>query len=178
MTYSTERLQHMRADKDRFFKNHPQSPLTPEQQFHFQNLNYFEPNPALDIEVTPTPFERKENVRMMTSTNEIRSYVKWGTVKFTVDGQEATLTLYFVPGQGFFLPFIDATTGTESYGAGRYVEVEQLPGGKVHIDFNEAYNPYCAYSPMWSCPLVPAENHLEVPIRAGEKIPTGEWVEA
>jgi uncharacterized protein len=176
MIDTTEQIAHARAEKDRFFKSHPQSPLTPEQQRTFDGLNYFEPNPALDLELVPTPFERKENVRMMTSTNEIRSYVKWGTVKFAVDGEEATLTVFAVPGQGFFLPFTDATSGEESYDAGRYVEIEQLPDGKLHIDFNEAYNPYCAYSPMWSCPLVPSENHLGVPIRAGEKTPTGEWV--
>jgi uncharacterized protein (DUF1684 family) len=70
----------------------------------------------------------------------------------------------------FFLPFADSMAGSETYPAGRYLEVEELPGGNFLVDFNQAYNPYCAYNEQWSCPLTPAENRLKVPIRAGEKI--------
>jgi uncharacterized protein (DUF1684 family) len=115
---------------------------------------------------------------MQTSTGEIRSYVRWGKVTFQVDDQTAELTLYSSPGQPtFFLPFTDSTTGTESYDAGRYLDVERLAGDHVLIDFNIAYNPYCAYSAHWSCPIPPAENRLKVPICAGEMKPEGEWVE-
>ena len=71
---------------------------------------------------------------------------------------------------GFFLPFVDSLAGQETYPAGRYVEVERLPNGKFQVDFNLAYNPYCAYNDQWSCPLTPAENRLKVAIRAGEKV--------
>ncbi|HEY3290725.1 MAG TPA: DUF1684 domain-containing protein, partial [Anaerolineae bacterium] len=72
---------------------------------------------------------------------------------------------------GFFLPFVDALAGTETYGAGRYLEPEPIPGGQqFQVDFNLAYNPYCAYNDQWSCPLTPAENRLTVPVRAGEKV--------
>ena len=76
----------------------------------------------------------------------------------------------FASGYGFFLPFVDNLAGSETYPAGRYLEPEPLPDGKYLIDFNQAYNPYCAYNEHWSCPLTPFENRLKVPIRAGEKI--------
>jgi len=89
--------------------------------------------------------------------------------KFRVDGQEAELTIY-ASHHGLFLPFVDALAGTETYGAGRYLDPEVLPNGKFLIDFNLAYNPYCAYNDRWSCPLTPFENRLKAPIRAGEKV--------
>ncbi len=86
-----------------------------------------------------------------------------------MEGQEAELTLYSNQ-DGFFLPFADNLAGKETYPAGRYIEPEQLADGKFLVDFNLAYNPYCAYNDAWSCPLTPAENRLKVAIRAGEKI--------
>ena len=79
------------------------------------------------------------------------------------------LTLYAV-GDEFFLPFVDSLAGKETYGAGRYLEPHRHGDGPFHIDFNYAYNPYCAYNERWSCPITPAENRLKVPIRAGEKL--------
>ncbi len=186
----TEQITWLRQEKDRFFKNSPYSPLSPQQQTTFNRLDYFDPNPALIFDLKPEPFADQKHVQMQTSTGEMRTYMRWGQVKFPVDGQEATLTLYFSPGQeNFFVPFTDSTNGQETYGSGRYLEVKRLPDGKVRLDFNEAYNPYCAYpSPqsliedsdgepkMWSCPIPPRENHLSVAIRAGEKKPRGEWV--
>lgn len=190
MTYPIDALLHARAQKDADFKTSIQSPLTPEQQHTFAGLRYFDPNPNLAFNVTPAPYPKKEPIRMLTSKNEVRSYLKWGEVALNIDGQTVTLVLYSSPGQGFFLPFMDGTTGTDSYSAGRYVEVEQAPDGTVQIDFNQAYNPYCAYNEphslavavgrmpqTWSCPLVPRENRLTVPIRAGEKNPIGDWFE-
>jgi uncharacterized protein (DUF1684 family) len=97
----------------------------------------------------------------------VQHYRRFGRFTFTVDGQEAQLTI-FTDGQGYFLPFVDAQAGKETYGAGRYLEPEPLPNGKFLVDFNLAYNPYCAYNENWSCPLTPAENRLKVAIRAGE----------
>ncbi len=177
MDYPVEYLNEVREHKDDEFKNSPYSPLTPEQRKKFNGLSYFEPNPALEFELTPIEFEDKDVLRVLTSTNEIRHYQRWGQVQMTVEDQPVTLTLFL--GQGdtqFFLPFADTTNGTETYGAGRYVELEETEPGKYRIDFNEAYNPYCAYGDQWSCPLIPAENRLAVPIRAGEKKPIGDWL--
>ncbi len=96
--------------------------------------------------------------------------MRWAKVAFSVDGAPAELTVYKDSSQGsLFLPFADATSGDETYGAGRYVEPDAQPDGTLLIDFNYAYNPYCAYNEAWTCPITPAENRLRVPIRAGEK---------
>ena len=162
-------LKSFRADKDRFFATDPQSPLTPEQKQSFGGLKYFPENPALRLVVTVEEFPKKENVQMQTTTGDVQAYTRFGRFKFTVDGQEAELTIYADP-HGFFLPFVDSLAGTETYGAGRYVEPEPLGKNKFLVDFNLAYNPYCAYNERWSCPITPRENRLKVPIRAGEKI--------
>ena len=167
-----------RQQKDTDFKSSAYSPLSPQQQTKFDGLQYFDPNPALAFELTPEPFADQAHIQMQTSTGEIRTYMRWGKVSFPVDGQEAALTLYYAPGQAaFFVPFMDSTTGDETYEAGRYVEAQRFPDGKVQLDFNEAYNPYCAYAPQWSCPIPPAENRLKVAIHAGEKKPIGDWVD-
>ncbi len=158
-----------RLDKDDFFKRHPQSPLTPEQKRTFLGLNYFPENEALRLEVTVEEFNPKPTVRMQTSTGEVRDYQQFGKFKFAVEGQLAELTIYAAP-HGFFLPFVDSLAGDETYGAGRYLEPEALGDGKFLVDFNLAYNPYCAYNENYSCPIPPRENRLKGPIRAGEKI--------
>src|SRR6266545_1110629 len=86
---------------------------------------------------------------MQTTTGERQIYIRHGRIRFTVDGQEAALTVYR-NGHGFFLPFADALAGTETYGAGRYLEPAEMPDGQLLIDFNLAYNPYCAYNDAWS----------------------------
>jgi len=162
-------LQQFRADKDDFFANHPQSPLTHAQRRTFKGLSYFAENPSLRLEVEIQVFSTQTTIELQTTGGDPQVYQRYGRFKFTVDEQEAELTLY-ASSDGFFLPFVDSLAGSETYPAGRYVEVELLPDGKVLVDFNLAYNPYCAYNDQWSCPLTPAENRLKVPIRAGEKM--------
>ncbi len=162
-------LESFRADKDRFFAADPQSPLMPEQKRDFHGLNYFPENPALRLIVTVEEFQKKDQVQMQTTTGDVQPHTRFGRFKFPVEGQEAELTIYVDP-NGFFLPFVDSLAGTETYGAGRYLEPESLGSGKFLVDFNLAYNPYCAYNERWSCPITPSENRLKVPIRAGEKI--------
>ena len=162
-------LEAFRAEKDRFFASHSQSPLMPEQKRNFRGLDYFPENSGLRLEATVEAFPDQEQIVMQTSTGDEQTYVRYGRFRFNVDGQEAELTIYASP-HGFFLPFVDALAGKETYGAGRYLDPEVLPNGKFLIDFNLAYNPYCAYNDRWSCPLTPFENRLKVPIRAGEKM--------
>jgi len=116
-------------------------------------------------------FADKDSVVMQTSTGDEQVYTRYGRLRFTVDGQDVALTVYADADSGaFFLPFVDALRGRETYGAGRYLEPEPLDDGQFLVDFNLAYNPYCAYSDDWSCPLTPRENWLAVPIRAGEQL--------
>lgn len=162
-------LDNFRKDKNDYFARHPQSPLTPEQRRNFKGLQYFPENDALRLEAPVEPFAEQQPMTMQTSTGGVQEYVKFGRFKFQVDGQDAELTIYKAD-YGYFVPFVDSLAGTETYPAGRYLEPEPLPGNRFLVDFNIAYNPYCAYNEMWSCPITPAENRLKVPIRAGEKL--------
>lgn len=164
-------LARFRQEKDRFFREHPHSPLSPEQRSRFTGLRYYPENPDLVFVLEPEPFPMPELVTLRTSTDEEAEYLRWARVRFVVDGQPVSLTLFRDPRSGtLFVPFRDATSGTETYGAGRYLEPELLPDGRVRLDFNYAYNPYCSYNDCWSCALPPLENHLPVPIRAGERV--------
>lgn len=162
-------LERFRASKDEFFKDDSQSPLTPEQRKEFTGLKYFPENPGLRFELAVEPFTEKEKIQMQTSTGDIQTYTRFGKIRFEVDGQPAELTIY-ADRHGFFLPFVDSQANKETYGAGRYLEPEVLTNGKMGIDFNLAYNPYCAYNDLYSCPLTPFENRLKVAIKAGEKV--------
>ena len=162
-------LENARRVKDQYFATELYSPLTPEQRQSFHGLNYFPENPALRLEVTVEEFPTKDTIVMQTTTGDEREYSRYGRIKFIVDGQPAELTLYYAE-HGFFLPFVDALAGTETYPAGRYLEPEPLQDNVFRVDFNAAYNPYCAYNDQWSCPITPPENRLKAPIRAGEKI--------
>jgi hypothetical protein len=162
-------LDEFRASKDDFFASHPQSPLTPEQKKDFNGLDYFDENPDLQLEVEIDKFPEQDQVVIQTSTGQSQTYTRYGKFKFPVNGQEAELTLYSSD-HGYFLPFVDSLAGKETYPAGRYLEPDPLSDDRFLVDFNLAYNPYCAYNEMWSCPLTPPENRLKVPIRAGEKM--------
>ena len=162
-------LDEFRVEKDAFFKSQPQSPLTGEQRQAFTGLSYFPENPELRLEVAVEPIDPPERIEMQTSTGDVREYQRYGRFTFQVDGQEAALTVYYGE-YGFFLPFVDALANRETYGAGRYLEPEPLGDNRFLVDFNLAYNPYCAYNENFSCPLTPFENRLKVPIRAGEKL--------
>jgi uncharacterized protein len=162
-------LMEYRKEKDEFFRRHPQSPLTTQQKLGFTGLDYFSENEALRLEVQVEPFEAQQSMEMQTSTGGVQEYKRYGRFKFQVDGQDAELTIYQNE-HGYFLPFVDSLAGKETYPAGRYLEPEALVGNRFFVDFNLAYNPYCAYNEMWSCPITPPENRLKVPIRAGEKL--------
>jgi uncharacterized protein (DUF1684 family) len=163
-------LTEFRAARDQFMGHDHQSPLADEQRRSFTGLTYFDEAPGLRLVLDVRKAGGQEVVEMQTSTGDAASYVRWGKVEFEVGGETAELTLYRDPhGHDYFLPFADATSGNETYGAGRYLEVQELGDSRVVLDFNYAYNPYCAYNEHWSCPLTPSENRLHVPIRAGEK---------
>ena len=162
-------LEDFRREKDEFFAEDAQSPLTDVQKLNFKGLNYFPENKALHLVLPVEEFEKKEKINMPTSTGEVQAYIRYGKIKFAVEGQPVELTVY-ASRDDFFLPFVDSLVGKETYGAGRYLEPVLAGAGKLLVDFNYAYNPYCAYNENWSCPITPAENRLKVPIRAGEKV--------
>jgi len=163
-------LTDFRKAKDDFFKSDPQSPLEAEQRQNFKGLSYFPENPALRFDLTLGKVEKPERVIMPTSAGDEQEYFHAGQVTFKVGTEQAALQVYVSANGGdYFIPFVDRTAPAETYGSGRYLEPEDLGNGRLRLDFNRAYNPYCAYNDRWSCPLPPDANRLSVRIEAGEK---------
>jgi len=160
-------LEH-RKDKDEFFATSHHAPLDHQLQEVFDGLAYFDPDPGMVFTLPVEPADG-ESIKVQTSDGQERSYRREAHVSFEVDGEAVTLAMYTTGQPGFFIPFRDSTSGKTSYGAGRYLDIEANSDGSVTLDFNMAYNPYCAYSDSYSCPLPPHENWLTVPIEAGEK---------
>ena len=168
-----------RANKDEAFGSSSESPITEQERgAAFSGLSYFPPDPNYRVVASVIPFAQQEIVPLGSTKGDIRPQVRFAELRFALDGQELRLTGFQDPepsnGNELFVPFRDATTGQESYGAGRYleVEVERDAEGKLYttLDFNLAYSPWCAYNPAYSCTLPPVENTLNVPIRAGERV--------
>jgi uncharacterized protein len=176
-------VQGYRAEKDAFFKTSPNSPVPPEERAAFEGLPYYPVNVDLVFEgLGLEPYEGGEpaNFEIPTSDNRLRPARRAGTFSFEIDGLPVRLTGYELEGsQGddgsVFLPFLDATSGKETYGAGRYLDLAPAEDdGIFDLDFNFAYNPSCAYSPVYDCPYPPAGNRLSIPVDAGEKNPFGD----
>jgi uncharacterized protein (DUF1684 family) len=155
------------------------TPLLPEQQKNFKGLNYFAPDRDYLIKATLIKSAKQEDVIMKTSGDRTPVYVRYGVVEFMLDGKSYTLAVYqnkkmlelSQDTTSLFIPFRDETCGVESYGGGRYIDCEiPASGDKVMLDFNKAYNPYCAYNHSYSCVIPPEENRLAVRIEAGEKV--------
>lgn len=168
----SDRLASFRQHKDEFLKKDPDSPIAEAERETFFGLEYFPANEALafELEVDQGGKGSGEQVDMPCSDGVIKHYLRYGVVRFEVDSMPVTLTVLTDMERGrFFLPFIDATNGVETYKGGRFLDPQRKPNGLLSVDFNYAYNPYCAYSDGWSCPEPPPENRLTVSIRAGEK---------
>jgi len=180
MTDTTEdyvaELEANRAEKDRFFDEHQQSPIPPEERDDFDGLDYFDPAPDYRVEATVSTVDPPETVEMETSDGRTVRYLRVVTFTFELDGEDYELAGYrqeHDDSGGFFVPFRDKTTGQQSYKGGRYMELEPegevADGDEVVLDFNLAYNPFCAFSETFSCPLPPEENWLETTVPAGER---------
>jgi uncharacterized protein len=168
---SPEELLEFRQRKDAFFAS-AQSPLPESARQGFAGLKYFDVQPEMVFELVLQAAKDFEHVMMETSSGVRKSFVRAGTLEFAVAGQTLHLTAFSNPeldNQELFIPFRDASSGTQTYGGGRYLDSELESNGMVRLDFNLAYNPYCAYSDGWSCPIPPLENWLSIPILAGEK---------
>ncbi len=154
------------------------SPLTLEQRKSFSGLNYFPPDIKFYVEAELVKDDEPEIIIMKTSSDRTPAYVRYGVVNFKIDTFNLALAVYqnkklldlSTDQNHLFVPFRDATSGHETYGGGRYIDCEIPEEGNVIIlDFNKAYNPYCAYNPKYSCVIPPEENRLPVRIEAGEK---------
>jgi uncharacterized protein len=174
-------LEEFRRGRDKLFHTHPQSPI--EDRQGFAGLEYFPGDPAYRVSAAFEPTAEPTELLIDTGGEDgaIR-YRRAGLLRFSLAGTECSLLVLslIAYGGGLFLPFKDATSRSETYGGGRYLfdtvkntdglALEIVIGSpRLVIDFNYAYNPSCAYSPRWACPLAPPENVLPIPIRAGER---------
>jgi len=165
-----------RRERDLAFKLGPRSPIPERERAGFAGLDYFAINPELRFRVRLNRFPIPARVRMSTNTGEIRDGLRYGFFEFRAQGQDCRLHVYRMEEAGdagqphLFIPFRDTTSGKETYGAGRYLDLSENTSGFYDLDFNRAYNPWCAYGMEFSCPIPPEENRLAIPIRAGEKV--------
>jgi uncharacterized protein len=166
-----------RAGRDELFAGHPQSPLPPARRAGFAGLPYFPYDRDARVSAEVVEAERLR-FEVTASTGEPMTFVRFAVARFELAGAARELELYWLHayGGGLFVPFADATSGTETYGAGRYL-LDTVKGadlgtrdGRLVLDFNLAYNPSCAYDPRWVCPLAPPGNRLPVPVRGGERV--------
>jgi len=170
-----EALEQERKGKDVFFATHPQSPVALEDKAMFTGLAYFPVNLDFRFELSVHEYKDREVLEIQDTAGDMRQYLRWGKFKFRIDNEECALQAYkSSPDEDqLFIPFKDGTSAKETYGAGRYLDLDPMrdrtPDGKWRLDFNKAYNPWCAYSIRFACPYVPPENWLKVPILAGEK---------
>ena len=159
------------------YSNREKSPLSSEDFASFKSLDFFPINTKFIVKAKFVRLPNEKIFKMKTSTSRAPEYVKYGELIFTIDGKDFKLNLYqnieLIKKAGFedylFLPFSDLTCGKESYIGGRYIDMRIPKGNTTIIDFNKAYNPYCAYNHKYSCPIVPLENDLEIAILAGVK---------
>jgi uncharacterized protein len=165
-----------RAGRDDLFARHPQSPLPPERRDGYGGLDYFPVDRAARVTTEVVAAEQRRH-ELEASAGEPMAFVRFGVARFELAGTACELELYWLDayGGGLFLPFADATSGRETYGAGRYL-LDTVKGadlgtdnGRLVLDFNLAYNPSCSYDPRWACPLSPPANRLPIAVRAGER---------
>jgi uncharacterized protein len=163
-----------RTQKNRdFTSDNPVFPLTAAQKKSFSGLNYFPPNVAYNIAADLEVLNEDSLLSIATTTGEKQKYVRYAYAHFQLANQKLRLTIYksmdrLSKGM-LFVPFTDPTNGKETYEGGRYLDVKSTNGSSLMLDFNRAYNPYCAYNETYSCPIPPRENHLKIPIEVGEK---------
>ncbi len=175
-----ETIRTSRQSKIQRFINNPATPLAADD---VQYLHYYEPDPAYRVQAVIELLHNEYPFRIPTSDGTSKEYVRYAKARFSIGTDTVDLTLYRSTDFAFnaalrnhlFLPFTDLTNGEDTYGGGRYIDlsVADIRDGHIEIDFNDSYNPYCAYSSGYRCPVPPRENDLSIAIRAGEKKYTG-----
>jgi uncharacterized protein (DUF1684 family) len=167
-------LVEMRIEKNEVMADSSRTHLPLAEVADFEGLNYYFPEPALRYRVPLVPAAEPDTVTLAKAKGQQAAYVRRGTVSFTHEGRAYTLSVFgpaeASQGDYLWLPFYDATSGTETYGGGRYLDLVRNDDGTVELDFNYAYNPLCDYDhERYNCTLPPAENRLPFPVEAGEK---------
>ena len=165
-----------RAERDKAWSE-TTDPIPADKRDKFLPLKYFPPDPSYAVPAELKLSDTRPVVELPTSTGELRRMQVVGTLEFTLQGQKLSLGALVPAGEpirSLFVPFADLTTKTETYQAGRYLDIDPTATGIYTIDFNYAYNPTCAYNNTYSCPFPPPSNQLKIPVRAGEKAPHGE----
>jgi uncharacterized protein (DUF1684 family) len=167
-------IMEQRQKKDDYFKTSPDSPLPTEVRAVFTGLEYYPINWKYRFEGPVIRYPDPEKFMIITTSGEKREALKYGYIRFLLDGKDFKLEVYRLldveEKDLLFVPFIDANVGKETYDAGRYIDLVEKPNGVYVIDFNNAYNPSCSYGGNFPCPVTPKENRLPIPIPAGEKI--------
>ena len=170
-----DRLREDRALKDEFFANGPDSPVPLDRRSWMLPVRYYEPDLAYRVPAQLTIPDEQPIFQVPTSTGQVRAMQRVGTLEFMLDGEPRTLAaLVELPAADvtrLFVPFRDETSGTETYPAGRYLDLDRTPTGIYDLDFNRAYHPTCYYDEAFDCPFPPPENRLDTPVRAGERLP-------
>jgi hypothetical protein len=166
-----------RAAKDAAFTR-DNDPVPQNRKAELLPLGYFPIDPDYNVPAALKEINDPTIIEMTTSTGGADKFRRVGTLEFTLKGQPLKLTA-FSPAASrtadrLFVPFSDLTSGTETYAAGRFLDIDRTATGIYELDFNRAYFPYCYYSPTWECPYPPAENRLKVPVRAGERMKKSE----
>ena len=157
-------------DRNDFFRTSEASPFVQKDEV-YKEVAFYEPNPAYKVSGKLKRFTKRATLTLGNSDRTTTTYLKFATVDFKVNGKPCALLVLKAPGFGnrYLLTFGDETSGNTTYGGGRYLDVVIGKSDQLTLDFNKAYNPYCAYFDDFTCPLPPVENLLSVPIEAGEK---------
>jgi len=164
-----------RKGRDEFFKTHQRSPFNAEEKKAFKGLKYYKFNPNYSFSGEIKRFILHINnpdyyATFLTNKGMNKRYIRYGTFRFQLNGKEHTLQIFkSILSDTLFIPFKDKTNGKETYEGGRYIDAEILPGYKIVLDFNMAYQPLCAYNEKFICVLPPRENMMEITIPAGER---------
>ena len=175
-----EAITQFRAEKDEWFKESHDSPIPEAERAAFTGLPYFPVDPALRFEglaLEPYRGDEPSNFEIPTSDGKLRPAHRAGILPFELGGARLALTAYTFDGgedEALFVPFLDPGSGTDTYGAGRYLDIEPEDDGTYTLDFNLAYHPSCVYDNRSSCPLTPREKRLPVRILAGERLASTE----
>jgi len=158
------------------FADADSSPLLKEELEHFKGLPFYKIDSQYIVTAKINRIEKLKPFKMKTTTDRRPEYVVYAIATFQLKGNKYKLNIYKSYGSSkpeyedyLFLPFTDETSGNDTYGGGRFIDLRSTEGNEMVIDFNQAYNPYCAYNHVYSCPIPPKENHLNVRIEAGVK---------